>query len=247
MMIRLARLASTIAVCLPIVAVPAQVAPPRPPVERMRAQLEARARQADSLQRREEAFHLRTRLRNGDFEVGDRIIAAYDGVGVQRSDTLIVQAGKLLRLGEPMGDLSLQGLLRPEAADSVSARVGKYFKSVVIHVTPLLRIAVVGAVRAPGFYYARADMPLSDVIMRGGGQEQAADLGNTVIRRGQQILWTVDDVRAALRDGVTLDGLSLDPGDEVVVGTRDASVWPRVLQYGLPIASAVVLQLFLRR
>ena len=221
---------------------------PRLPGERSRAQMEARARQADSLQRRDEAFHLRTRLREGDFEIGDRIVVSYDGVGLQRGDTLVVQAGKIVRLGEPMGDLPLQGLLRSEVADSVAGRVSRYFKNIVIRVTPLLRLSITGAVRAPGFYYSRSDAPLSDVIMRTAGQDQTSDLGNTVIRRRQQVLWTSEDVRAALRDGLTLDALNLDPGDEIVVGTRNTSqAWTRVAQFGLPVVTALLVQLLIRR
>ncbi|MDB4914278.1 MAG: hypothetical protein JWM95_1922 [Gemmatimonadetes bacterium] len=219
-----------------------------PSGERTRSQLEARLRAADSLHRTDEAFHLRSRLRNGDFEVGDRVILSFDGVGLQRSDTLLVQAQKLLRLGEPMGDLRLDGVLRSELADSVSSRVAKYFKNIVIRVVPLIRVSITGAVRAPGFYYARPDMPLGDVIMRSGGQDQAADLDNSVVKRGASVLWTAEDVRAALRDGVTLEGLNMDPGDEIVVGNKNSSsFWPKAAQYGLPILSAVLLQLLIRR
>ena len=219
-----------------------------PSGERSRGQLEARVRIADSLHLTDEAFHLRSRLRNGDFEVGDRVIISYDGVGLQRSDTLLVQAQKLLRLGEPMGDIRLAGVLRSEVADSVSSRVSKYFKNIVIRVVPLIRVSITGAVRAPGFYYARPDMPLGDVIMRSGGQDQTADLDNTVVKRGTSTLWSAEDVRAALRDGVTLEGLNMDPGDEIVVGTRSTgSFWPKAAQYGLPVLSAVLLQLLIRR
>jgi hypothetical protein len=216
--------------------------------ERTRGQLEARLRVADSLHQTDEAFRLRSRLRNGDFEVGDRVIISFDGVGLQRSDTLVLQAQKLLRLGEPMGDLQVNGVLRSELADSVSSRVARYFKNIVIRVVPLIRVSITGAVRAPGFYYARPDMPLGDVIMRSGGQDQTADLDNTVVKRGVRTLWGVEDVRAALRDGVTLDGLNMDPGDEIVVGTKSAgSFWPKAAQYGLPVLSAVLLQLLIRR
>lgn len=219
-----------------------------PSGERSRAQLETRLRAADSLHQTDEAFHLRTRLRSGDFEVGDRVIISYDGVGLQRSDTLVVQAQKILRLGEPMGDLRLEGVLRSELTDSVSNRVSRYFKNIVIRVVPLIRVSITGAVRAPGFYYARPDMPLGDVIMRSGGQDQSADLDNSVVKRGSSILWNAEDVRAALRDGVTLDGLNMDPGDEIVVGSRNAnSFWPRAAQYGLPVLSAILLQLLIRR
>ena len=218
-----------------------------PSGERTRGQLEAALRVADSLHRTDEAFHLRSRLRNGDFEVGDRVIIAYDGVGLQRSDTLLVQAQKLIRLGEPMGDLRLAGVLRQELTDSLSNRVSKYFKNIVIRVVPLIRVSITGAVRAPGFYYARPDMPLGDVIMRSGGQDQSADLDNTVVKRGASTLWTAEDVRAALRDGVTLDGLNMDPGDEIVVGSKNSSFWPKAAQFGLPVLSAIILQLLIRR
>ncbi|MEP6990532.1 MAG: SLBB domain-containing protein [bacterium] len=216
--------------------------------DRTRAQLEAQAVAAESAHRSEEAFRIRSRLREGDFEDGDRIIVFYDGIGLQRGDTAVVQTGRLLRLGEPMGDVNLRGVLRSEIADSISGRVGKYFKNVTVHVTPLVRVSITGAVRAPGFYYARADMPVSDVIMRSGGQDQTSDLGNTVIKRGQQVLWTAEDVRTALRDGVTLEGLGILPGDEIVVGVRSTSdVWVKTLQFGVPLLSAVLLQLVIRR
>ena len=245
---RFSLLTVVLALCGPAAGAGAQSLGTRPATDRTRAQLEASARVADSAHRTEEAFLLRSRLREGDFEDGDRIIIAYDGIGLQRGDTLVVQTSKLLRLGEPMGDMNLRGVLRSEIVDSVSARVSKYFRNVAVHATPLVRVSVSGAVRAPGFYYARADMPVSDVIMRSGGQDQTSDLGKTVIKRGSVILWTADDVRTALRDGVTLEGLGLIPGDEIVVGVRSTSdVWPRVLQFGLPLVSALLLQLALRR
>lgn len=224
-----------------------QTVPSLPVVDRTRAELEARARVADSMHLSGEAERIRARLRNGDFAIGDRVIVSYDGVGLQRSDTLVVQAGKILRLGQPMGDLALQGVLRSEVGDSVPARVGKYMKNVVVHATPLVRVAMGGAVHTPGFYYARADMLLSDFIMHNGGQDPEADLSTTTIRRGQQTVWNTAEVQSAMREGVTLDGLNLGAADEIVVGTREASVWPKVLQYGLPLASAVVVQLMLRR
>src|SRR5947208_642942 len=68
------------------------------PAEQSRAQIAAQARLADSLHRTEESFRLRNRLQNGDFEVGDRVLTTYEGVGLNRGDTLVVQAGKIVRL-----------------------------------------------------------------------------------------------------------------------------------------------------
>lgn len=216
------------------------------PVGRSRAQLESRARLADSLGRTDEATRLRARLRNGDFLVGDRVLASYEGPGLQRADTLVVQSGKLLRLGTPLGDLDVTGLLLSEVGDSIASRVTKYYRDEVVHVVPLLRLSIVGAVRLPGFYYARADMPLGDVIMRTGGADQLSDLRKVTVNRGDEVIWANQEVQSALRDGRTLAALGLEPGDEIVVGSH-TSRWTTVLQYGAPIVTALVISLFIRR
>lgn len=217
------------------------------PAEETRGQLIERARVADSLGRKEEAFRLQTRLREGDFEVGDRVVATYEGLGLNKNDTLTVQAGRVLRLGDQMGDLNVRGVLRFELYDSVSARVAKYYKNEVVHVVPLLRLSLSGAVRAPGSHYARADTPLSDFITRTGSPDASADLTNVTVLRGQQILFAKEDVLTALTDGLTIDGLGLEPGDDIVVGARaQGNRWITVLQFGVPLLT-IILTLALRR
>ena len=207
-----------------------------------RAQLIARARVADSLGRKDEAFLLRTRLREGDFEVGDAIIATFEGLALTRRDSLVVGAGKVIRMLEPMGDMSLVGVLRSEIEDSVNVRVAKYFRNIVVHVTPLLRLSVSGAVRLPGFYQSRPDTPLSDLIMR-VGQDQTADLRNVTIKRGERVLWSGPDVQSALSEGFTLDRLELDPGDEIIVGSKTTNHWSSIVMYVLPALSVAALLL----
>jgi len=193
-----------------------------------RAELTAQLRVADSLHRTDEAYLLRDRLQRGEFEVGDVIKIGYSGLGiVARSDSLNVGEGKILHLGDPLGDLSVDGMLRSELADSVTGRVNKYFKQVATHVTVLLRLSLNGAVPRPGFYYVNADAPLSDLIMRTVGQGQYTDLHNVVIRRGTQTIWTAADVQSALAEGLTVQKLNLLPGDEVVFGEKHPG---RILQ-----------------
>jgi protein involved in polysaccharide export with SLBB domain len=218
----------------------AQSATAKPVPDGSRAQLVAQARAADSLGRKEEAFLIRARLKNGDFDVGDRVFISYEGAAFTRRDTLVVQGKKILPLSDPLGDLDLNGVLRSELADSVTARVERYFKNEVVHVTALLRLSVSGAVRSPGFYYVPSDLPLGDLIMRTGGQDPTADLRNVTIRRGTQILWSSPDVQAALGDGLTLNGLNLQPGDEVVVGAKATRNWTGILQIGLPVLGIII-------
>lgn len=211
-----------------------------------RVKLVERARAADSAGRHAEAGWIRARLESGDFRIGDRVIVTYEGIKSTLGDTLVVQSGQSLRLGEPMGELPLAGVLRFELADSISGRATKYFKTAVVHVTPLVRISVSGAVRNPGFYYTRTDTPLSDLITRTAGQDQATDLGEVTVKRGEVLLWGGPEVQTAFRDGLTLEDMGLSTGDDVVVGAR-RNAWPMVAQFGLPLVSAFLITLLVRR
>lgn len=212
-----------------------------------RAQLIARARAADSLGRKEEAFLLFTRLREGDFEIGDRVIVRYEGFALNGVDTLVVREGKLLTMGHSMGVLPVEGVLRFELRDSIDKRVATYYKNVVVTVTPLLRVTISGAVRIPGFHYARSDTPLSDVMMGAGVQDQSTDLRNVVVKRGETVMWVNEDVQSALANGMTLDQLELEPGDEIVVGSRQSNRWTLVAQVAASVVTAVILSMTVRR
>lgn len=227
-------------------------APGEKPLPESRVQLMARARIADSLGRREEAFQLRTRLTEGDFEVGDVIIASYEGpqLGLNRRDSLVVAAGRVLSMQSPLGDLDLRGVLRSEISDIITQRVARYYKDEVVRVMPLLRLSVTGAARTPGFYQVRPDEPLSTVIMR-AGQAPAADLKKVVVKRGEQTVWSELDVQTAFSDGLTIEQLGMEPGDEINIGldptVNGRQTWAYVLQVGAAVLSAVLVQYVLRR
>jgi len=210
-----------------------------------RAQLISVIRSADSAGRGAESFALSTRLRDGDFNVGDRILVTYEGLGFTKiGDTLTVKTGRILQLGEPMGDMSLQGVLRFEIQDSIAARVARYVKNEVIHATPLIRLSVSGAVRSPASLYARSDMLVSEVIARAGGQDQQADPKNITVKRGAEILWQPADVVTALTDGLTVEQMQMNNGDEIAVGARRTHArWTYIATaIVVPIVTAVVLQ-----
>jgi hypothetical protein len=183
-----------------------------------RAQLETLVRAAEAQRRTSEAWLLRSRLERGDFQEGDRIVVVLEG-GVMVLDTLQVRTGKLLQFPR-MGDLSLVGVLRSELADTVRNHLAKYLTTPIVRVTPLLPIAVLGNVNQPGYYYTPADVVLRDVIMKAGGPTGAADLNKVIVRRAGETIWNPEDVRVALSDGLSLDGLHLKAGDEVFVPER---------------------------
>ncbi len=197
-----------------------------------RAEEEASASALDAEARAEKqrvAAALRARLRDGDFEVGDRVVLAVRGDSAL-SDTLAVQAGRVLSLRN-LPTLSLAGVLRSELRSHLVAQIARFVKDTAIQVTPLIRFGVLGEVARPGYYRLPADIPISDAIMAAGGPTPRADMPRTVVRRGSKELLSKGAVRNAMVAGVTLDQLNLGAGDEIVVSAkRERNRWQTAAQ-----------------
>lgn len=183
-----------------------------------RAQLLAETKVAESQGRSSEAWLLRSRLQRGDFQEGDRIVVVVEG-NPTTIDTLQVRAGKFLQMAR-MSDFSLEGILRSEISDSLKHHLSKYLRNPSVRATPLLPLAVLGQVKAPGYYYTAADVVLRDLLMRAGGPDGGADLAKVIIRRSGETIWNASDIRIALADGLSLDRLHLRAGDEIFVPNR---------------------------
>ena len=183
-----------------------------------RAHLEAEAREAESANRAAEASLLRSRLKIGDFQEGDRIVVVLES-NPTATDTMQVRAGKMLQFPR-MSEVSLEGVLRSELNDALRKHLSKYLTNPDIRATPLLPLSVLGNVLHPGFFYAPADYLLRDLIMRAGGPAPDADVSKTEVRRAGRTIWNVKEVRAAFADGLSLDRLHLRAGDEIYVPPR---------------------------
>jgi hypothetical protein len=210
-----------------------------------RAMLEREAKAAEENHRTGEAFLLRNRLEHGDFQDGDRIVVELLG-SVQGHDTITVRAGKMLPLPR-MDDLPLEGVLRSELNDRLSSHLAKYLRDSTARATPLLRVAVLGQVGRPGFYYTPADVLLSDVLMQAGGPAGDANLNEMVIRRAGETIWGAQDTRTAVTDGLSLDRLHLRAGDEIYVPQNSHFNWGSVLQIGSIALTAIVAVVSLSR
>jgi protein involved in polysaccharide export with SLBB domain len=180
-----------------------------------RAHLEAEVRDAEGANRTVEATLLRSRLKVGDFQEGDRIVVVLES-NPTATDTMQVRAGKVLQFPR-MSEVSLEGVLRSELNDALRVHLSKYLTNPNVRATPLLPLSVLGNVVHPGFFYAPADYLLRDLIMRAGGPGPDADVGKTEVRRGGKTIWNVKEVRVAFADGLSLDRLHLRAGDEVYV------------------------------
>jgi len=198
-----------------------------------RAQLQAAARAAEGEHRTTEAALLLTRLEHGDFQAGDRIVLTLDVSALTGADTrgprltggddtVLVRAGKLIQFSKipNIPDLSLDGVLRSELADTVTAHLRKYLRNPMVRVVPLVQLQVMGAVGRPGWYWTRSDEVLSDVIMKAGGVTAESDVPNTIVRRAGKVIWNQADLQSALSDGLSLDRLHLRAGDEIYVATK---------------------------
>lgn len=163
-----------------------------------------------------------------EFHVGDRIALTVEGPQAF-ADTALVREGLVLRL-PTFGDISLAGVKRADTQKYLTQQIGKYIKDPVVHATPLVRIAILGEVGRPGFYWVPSDNLLSDVVMRAGGPTGNADLNKTVVKRSGKEVISQSQSQVALTEGKTLDDLRVAPGDELVVGQKSTFGFGNVLQ-----------------
>lgn len=192
-----------------------------------RAELEAQVKAAEAEGNKNEAWLIHYRLDHGDFHEGDRISVRVQGTG-GFSDTLVVRSGKRVELPQ-MADLSLEGVLRSELTSRLTAYIGRYLRDPVVQASPLVRVGILGSVSRPGYYYAAADLPLSDLLMSAGGPTGDADVGKVSVRRQGEVIIDQDNTRRALTGGMSIDMLHLQAGDELSVGKKRQISWGMII------------------
>lgn len=193
-----------------------------------RVELEARAKSADTTKHSGEAYLARYRLEHGDFRDGDRIVIRVLRGSAGFSDTLVVRTGKKLTLPQ-MGDVSLEGVLRSELEETLRTHMAKFIRDPLVDANQLVRIGILGHVGRPGFYYAPADIPLTDVLMAAGGPTPIADLGRVTILRDGEVIVDRRNTRNALNGGLSMDWLHMQAGDEISVGKQRQTNWPMII------------------
>jgi len=165
-----------------------------------------------------EAAMIKSRLEDGDLQVGDQIDLQVVGQ-LAYSDSFVVASGRVLTLpGLP--DIPLKGVLRSEAREYLTAQLSRYLKDPQVRVRTKIRLSVFGSVGRPGFYQIPADVPATDAIMVAGGPASDADLSKVFVRRGSEEIWPSDVLQDAMRRGLTLDQLNLQAGDELILDPR---------------------------
>jgi protein involved in polysaccharide export with SLBB domain len=171
---------------------------------------------------------IQRRLRDGDFQAGDRIWLQVDGE-TTLTDTFTVRTGPSLELPQ-LPALSLRGVLRAELDSVLTTHVAKYIRDPKVEAVALIRIAVLGGVGKPGFYDFPAEARAGDIVMLAGGPDGAADLRKSYVARAGVKILEKDQVQSALDRGQSLDQMNLVSGDQFVVGKSGGGIL-KVLPY----------------
>ena len=198
---------------------------PRVTREKLEAMAAQAERDAESSRNKEarnqhqaDAELMRQRLRDGDFQVGDRLLVTIDTGAVGVMDSVTVRSSRVIQL-VGMPEISLQGVLRSELQEYLTQQYARMIKEPKIKAVVLVRLGVYGPVGNPGFYSVPADLLLSDVIMEAGGPATTADMNKTVVRRGRREVVSRKTVQRALVVGSTIDALGIQTGDAIYVGS----------------------------
>lgn len=178
---------------------------------------------------------LRSRLQQGDFRVGDRFVITLRQDSVA-SDTASVRDSLKVSVAN-LPDVSLSGVLRSELDERMSAHVARFLRNVTVRTSVLTRVAILGAVRTPGFYYASPDRPMSDLVMVAGGPAELANLNELEVTRGSVKVMKSKDSRRAVKEGRTLEQLDVRSGDEVRIPLTRKINWQTVIQLAFVFSS----------
>ncbi|HEX6307112.1 MAG TPA: SLBB domain-containing protein [Longimicrobiales bacterium] len=174
---------------------------------------------------RSEAGLIRRRLEEGDLNVGDRIELIVEGQPTL-TNTFTVVAGRFIVLPDlstTATQVPLHGVLRSELQQHMHEFISRYIRNPVVHARSLIRLEIMGAVGNPGFYTLPSDMIFSDALMAAGGVGATGDLEKIRIERDGEVIWEKEYVREAIRDGRTLDQLSVRAGDGIYVEQKSTT------------------------
>lgn len=218
-------------------------------------------------QARARAELIRQRLVRGDYRVGDRIqvqvagenwnsasdgavavpvapVAGGAAVPTGRGSvgaTFAVQAGPSVKFPS-IPTISLEGVLRSELESYLTQEIGRYIREPEVTAQSLIRVSIFGAVGSPGFYYPAAEQNVGDLIMLAGGPASDAKMGEIQVRRGNDMLWSGDELQAVMAEGRTLDQMNLQAGDIIEVPQETGTaIWLEIGRFALMLGSGLLL------
>jgi polysaccharide export outer membrane protein len=90
-----------------------------------------------------------------------------------------------------------------------------YLRNPIIQTLPLIRVSVVGNVRAPGLYRVEPDRPFWDIIAMAGGPTERGDITRMFVMRGGEIV--NQDLLSAYERGVSMQEIGIQSGDQIMI------------------------------
>ncbi len=125
-----------------------------------------------------------------------------------------IQPNGLLALPQ-IGIISTSNKDFKEIKSEIEFRYDSLYRNPHLSVNALFRINILGAVRAPGFYYVSDAEKFTAILAFAGGTVVNADLENIVlIRNFEQI---VLDVETIIQEGSAATDFGLQSGDQIFV------------------------------
>ena len=198
---------------------------------------------------RAEADRARSRLENGDFQLGNRILLVVQGEPAL-TDTFTVGQGQEISL-PLIGAISLRGVLHAELERHLSAQLARRIRDPVVQARPMLRVAIEGAVVRPGFYSVPAAALLGETLMAAGGLAPGARVGEAKLDRSGREVLSASAFRQAVTMGRTLDQLDVRAGDRIMVpqgggGFAETEAWLRTVTtlLSIPLTVFALTQVF---
>jgi protein involved in polysaccharide export with SLBB domain len=168
---------------------------------------------------------VQARLRDGDFQPGDRILIRVRAESTL-TDTFSVSPQRELELPPPVvGTLPLTGVLRSELEPVVSAFIARFVQNPQVRAWALIRLSIQGEVAKGGVYGVPATATLGDALMAAGGTTQRADMRKLRIRRDGGPLWEGSSLQ------LPINAINLKDGDQIEVGSREHGDFYGSLRY----------------
>lgn len=161
------------------------------------------------------AARVRARLRDGDFQVGDRIQLTVDNETTLTS-TFAVLSGRQVAL-PGVGLLPMAGVLRVELVDHVTRFLSQYLRDPKVRALSLIRVMVTGGVTKQGYHTVPVDITVDSVFGIAGGLSTIANLDKISVERDGEVLYDGALLQRLISDGATLDALSVRQGDRIVI------------------------------
>ncbi len=190
---------------------------------------------------RVQAALIRTRLADGDFQVGDRVMLVVEGEP-RLTDTFTVETGRILQLPQ-IGSILMAGVLRSELTAHLTQQLGQQIRNPAVQARSLIRISILGEVNRPGYYILPVETLIEDALSRAGGPARTAKLQEIRVERGDVRIWEGEALQHAITEGRTFDALGLHAGDRIVVPAARRGGISMDLLRTLPLLLTAVLTL----